>query len=85
MRTLNEQGRHAHALADFGKAHRIRRIRRPDHDQALNRLANRLHGVLTVGRGIADVVAPGAGNVGETRLERADHGRCIVDRKGGLR
>ncbi len=77
--------RGASAFGDFHQPHRIGALRRADHQHQSGVARHRLHRVLAIGGGVADVFLVRRGDSGEASLQYADDLGGVVDRKRRLR
>ncbi len=64
---------------------RIRGVRRADDEEEIRPRCRRLHGVLAVGRGVADGLGRRRLHLGEAALQRLDDAGRILDRERRLR
>ena len=81
---LDEHGVRREALRDFQEAHRVRRVARADDEHQVASRRDRLHGVLAVGGGVADVVFFRASDVRKASPQRFGDVFRVVQRERRL-
>src|SRR3546814_3123790 len=74
----------AEPLGDLDKSQAVRAVGRADHDHAVALAGDRLHRVLTVRGGIADVLPARPADCGEPVLQRRYDVAGVVDRQRRL-
>lgn len=82
---LHQIGARAAAFGDLAQPERVRRVRRADHEHHVALAGDRLHGVLPVRSGVADVLAARRLNGRKAVAQHVDDRVRVVHRKRRLR
>ncbi len=81
---LDQSCRNSHSLRNFREPKRIAAVGCSDHKHSIALGSDVLDRALTIGRRIANVLAPWSANRRKSGLERVDDRGGVVDRKRGL-